>query len=112
MKIVTWNCNMAFRKKANLLLAYQPDIMIIPECEHPNKLLFPADSAKPSDILWFGKNKNKGLAIFSYSEYRFTVLKKYNKKLRHIIPISVTGGRADFNLFAIWANNPVDPDGQ
>ena len=28
-----------------------------------------------------------------------------------IIPIAVTGGYFDFNLFAIWANNPKDPDG-
>ena len=112
MKIITWNCNMAFRKKADLLLGYEPDILIIPECEHPDKLLFPVSSVKPKDILWFGKNQNKGLAIFSYSDYRFTVLKKHNKKLRHIIPISVTGGQVDFNLFAIWANNPMDPDGQ
>ena len=103
---------MAFRKKADLLLGYEPDILIIPECEHPDKLLFPVSSVKPKDILWFGKNQNKGLAIFSYSDYRFTVLKKHNKKLRHIIPISVTGGQVDFNLFAIWANNPMDPDGQ
>jgi exonuclease III len=35
MKIITWNCNMAFRKKADWILQYEPDILIIPECEHP-----------------------------------------------------------------------------
>ena len=29
-----------------------------------------------------------------------------------IIPIAVTGGHFDFTLYAIWANNPSDPDGQ
>jgi exodeoxyribonuclease III len=29
-----------------------------------------------------------------------------------IVPIRVTGGAYDFNLFAVWANNPADPDGQ
>ena len=29
-----------------------------------------------------------------------------------IIPIEVSGGSIDFTLFAIWANNPDDPDGQ
>jgi endonuclease/exonuclease/phosphatase family metal-dependent hydrolase len=28
-----------------------------------------------------------------------------------IVPISVTGGEFDFNLFAVWAYNPTDPDG-
>ena len=112
MKIITWNCNMAFRKKAILLLKYQPDILIIPECEHPDKLAFPPGTPDPKDILWFGKNQNKGLAIISYCGYRFTVLQKHNLKLQHIIPISVAGGPYEFNLFAIWANNPNDPEGQ
>ncbi|HQD10259.1 MAG TPA: hypothetical protein PLQ65_11385, partial [Flavihumibacter sp.] len=40
MKIITWNCNMAFRKKADLMLAQQPDILVVPECEHPDKHVF------------------------------------------------------------------------
>ncbi|WP_064197591.1 MULTISPECIES: endonuclease/exonuclease/phosphatase family protein [Emticicia] len=112
MRIITWNCNMAFRKKATFILAYKPDILIIPESEHPDKLLFPIDTPKPTDILWFGKNKNKGLAILSYSNFRFTVLDNHNQDLQIIIPIAVTNGQFDFNLFAIWANNPADRDGQ
>jgi exonuclease III len=103
---------MAFRKKAALLLSYQPDILIIPECEHPDKLIFPPGTTLPGDILWFGKNQHKGLAIIAYGPYRLKIIQKHNRKLQHIIPISVTGGKIDFNLFAIWANNPTDPDGQ
>ena len=103
---------MAFRKKADFILTYKPDILIVPECEHPDKLLFTIDTPKPADILWFGKNKNKGLAIFSYSNFRFTVLENHNQDLQMIIPIAVTNGQFEFNLFAIWANNPTDRDGQ
>ena len=67
MKVITWNCNMAFRKKADFILAHKPDILIVPECEHPDKLLFAAETSKPKDALWFGKNRNKGFAIFSYA---------------------------------------------
>jgi exodeoxyribonuclease III len=103
---------MAFRKKAEPILTYKPDILIVPECEHPDKLLFSIDTPKPTDTLWFGKNQNKGLAIFSYSNFRFTVLDIHNQDLQMIIPIAVTDGQFDFNLFAIWANNPTDRDGQ
>lgn len=103
---------MAFRKKADLILTHKPDILIVPECEHPDKLLFNADTKKPTDTLWFGTNRNKGLGIFSYSDFRFEVLDEHNQDLQMIIPISVTGGSFDFILFAIWANNPKDPDGQ
>jgi exodeoxyribonuclease III len=103
---------MAFRKKANFILAYQPDIVVIQECEHPDKLKFNPDTPTPSAVLWFGTNKNKGLGIFSYSKYRFKLLRNHNQELKMIIPIAVTGGEFNFTLFAIWANNPDDPDGQ
>lgn len=102
---------MAFRKKAAAILAHQPDILVVPECEHPDKLIFPPDLPQPADTLWFGKNPHKGLAIFSYSQYRFTLHQHHNPGLRMIIPIAVSGGAFQFNLFAIWANHPEDPDG-
>ncbi len=103
---------MAFRKKADFILTHKPDILIVPECEHNDKLLFTMETTKPTDLVWFGKNKNKGLGIFSYSNFRFSVLDNHNQDLQMIIPIAVSGGQFDFNLFAIWANNPTDPDGQ
>jgi exodeoxyribonuclease III len=102
---------MAFRKKADVILAHKPDILVVPECEHPDKLKFTGATAKPKDSLWFGKNTNKGLGIFSYSKYRFTVLDMHNPDLRMIVPIAVSGGDTDFVLYAVWANNPSDPDG-
>ena len=103
---------MAFRKKAALILTHKPDILIIVECEHPDKLLFTADIPKPTDSLWFGKNRHKGLAIFSYSNFRFKILDNHNEDFKMIIPIEVTGGQFDFNLFLIWAYNPTDKDGK
>lgn len=111
MKIITWNCNMAFRKKASFILDHKPDILIVPECEHPDKLLFSDNIPEPTDILWFGKNRNKGLAVFSFGDYRFKVLENHNQDLKMIIPIAVTGKKFTFTLFAIWANNPADKDG-
>jgi exodeoxyribonuclease-3 len=112
MKVITWNCNMAFRKKAGAILLHQPDILIVQECECPEKLIFPADTPMPTDTLWFGKNRHKGIAIFSYGAYKLRMLDVHNPGLEHIIPVAVTGGQLDFNLFAIWANNPTDSDGQ
>ena len=112
MRIITWNCNMAFRKKAGAILSYRPDILVVPECEHPDKLVFNEDMPQPTDRLWFGKNPSKGLGIFSYSRFRFKVLDIHNEKFQMVVPIEVTGGHFDFILFAIWANHPTDPDGQ
>lgn len=103
---------MAFRKKAEFILAHNPDIVVIPECENPDKLKFPVGTKLPTDILWYGSNQNKGIGIFSYSDYRFKLLKCHNPIFKNILPIAVTGGNVDFTLFAIWANNPEDKDGQ
>jgi exonuclease III len=103
---------MAFRKKAGSILTHKPDIVLIPECEHPDKLKFTTGTPEPADTLWFGTNPNKGLGIFSYSKFRFQLHGTHNPELRMIIPVSVTDGTIDFMLYAIWANNPADPDGQ
>ncbi|MGZ3765003.1 MAG: endonuclease/exonuclease/phosphatase family protein [Mucilaginibacter sp.] len=112
MKIITWNCNMAFRKKAELILQHRPDILIIPECEHPDKLKFPALTTQANDIVWHGDNQNKGLGVFSYGGYKLQRLPIHNPDFKTIIPISVTGGAVDFTLLAIWANNPADKGNQ
>ena len=112
MKIIAWNCNMAYRKKAAAILSHQPDIVVVPECECPDNLAFGVEVTKPADILWFGRNKHKGLGIFSYSNWRFRLLDDHNESLRMIVPVEVCDGKERFILFAIWANNPDDKDGQ
>jgi exodeoxyribonuclease-3 len=111
MRIITWNCNMAFRKKADIILAHKPDILVVPECEHPDKLKFNADTPKPNDVLWFGSNQNKGLGIFSYCDLKFKVHDRHNRRYKLIVPITVTNGYSDLTLYAVWAYNPKDPDG-
>jgi exodeoxyribonuclease-3 len=102
---------MAFRKKADFILTYKPDILIVPECEHPDKLKFENATPTPPDVFWFGSNVNKELGVFSYCDYRFKLLDNHNADLKTILPLSVSNGTHDFTLFAIWANNPKDPDG-
>jgi exonuclease III len=112
MKIIAWNCNMAFRKKAEYILAHKPDIIVVPECENPDKLIFKDDTLIPKEIIWHGTNKNKGLGVLSYSDYKLKLLDCHNPNFKNILPIAVTKGDFNFILFAIWANNPDDKDGQ
>lgn len=103
---------MAFRKKADAILALKPDILVVQECEHPEKLVFNLNTPSPTDILWFGTNINKGLGIFSYGNFTLKKLKTHNSELKMMVPIAVLGNQLNFTLYAIWANNPTDPDGQ
>ena len=89
----------------------KPDILIIPECEQENKLQFGLLIPQPNDFLWYGDTGKKGIAIFSYSNYKFRLLKEFNPDFRYIIPLEVTDGKNSFLLFAIWAmdnkHNPL-----
>lgn len=111
MKIATWNCNMAFRNKAEFILKHKPDILVVPECEHPDKLKFKKKSQHYHDVLWFGSNHHKGLGIFSYSDFRFKLDKGYDPDFKLVIPISAQNKKTKLQLYAIWANNPGDRDG-
>jgi hypothetical protein len=37
MKLVSWNTAMRFRDKIETILPYNADILVIPECEAPEK---------------------------------------------------------------------------
>jgi len=110
MKIITWNCNMAFRNKVQLLTVQQPDLLVIPECEHPDKIVFPGDY-QPSSKLWFGSNLHKGLGIFSFGSYSLKLRRTHEPAFRMVVPVQVKGPGISLGLYAIWANNPDDPDG-
>jgi len=101
---------MAFRKKAEFILAKRPDVLIVPECEHPDKLIFKSQVPKPTDQFWFGKNQNKGLGIFSYSDFKIELLSIHNPDFRFVLPLSVTNDKIKLTVFAIWAQKPEKHD--
>jgi len=61
MRIVTWNCNMAFRNKRAEILDWDPDILVIQESESP---AHNGSWDEFTDWAWIGDNPSKGLAIF------------------------------------------------
>ncbi len=60
MKLITWNCQGAFRKKADYIISHKPDILIVPESEHPDKLGFGTLTQKPKDYYWHGDSPRFG----------------------------------------------------
>jgi exodeoxyribonuclease-3 len=95
---------MAFRKKTASMLALNPDLLIIPECECLERLKFPSPASQPRYKIWIGDNPTKGIGIFSYSDLEITLHELYNPAFRYVVPIKVNGDKR-FNLLAIWAMN-------
>ncbi|OJU28512.1 MAG: exonuclease [Sphingobacteriales bacterium 41-5] len=110
MRIIEWNCQGAFRHKNKEILELKPDILIVPECEREYNLRFGRLTPKPNDFIWYGDSNKKGIAIFSYSTYKFRLLKDFNPNFRYIVPLEVTDGATSFLLFAVWAmDNKQNP---
>ena len=110
MRIIEWNCQGAFRLKNKEVFELRPDILIVPECEREEKLEFGKLTPKPNDFLWYGDTGKKGIAIFSFSDYKFRQLKEFNPNFRYIIPLEVYNKTNSFLLFAVWAmDNKQNP---
>ena len=103
MRLIEWNCQGAFSKKNERILSLRPDILIVPECESAEKLKFGKLTPEPNSFVWRGDSPNKGLGVFSYSNYKLELLDCFNPKFRYILPIKVSDGETEFILFAIWA---------
>lgn len=103
---------MAFRKKANKIIDYNPDIIVVPECENVDKIEFDFLSKHPNDSFWYGDNKNKGLGVLSFTNYSITLEKWHNPEFKTILPLAIKNDKEEFTLFAVWANNPGDKEYQ
>ena len=108
MKLVTWNCQGAFRKKYARIARSTPDLAVIQECEHPDKLKWKGVLPPPTSQLWFGENANRGLGIFSWNNLEFKPDASYDPSIHYCVPIKVSGA-CSFNLLAVWAMEHTDP---
>lgn len=110
MKIITWNCNGAFRKKFEHLVSFDADLLIIQECENP------ADSKDrhymdwASNYLWTGDSKNKGIGIFAEDHINLRKLDWSNQyedhSVKHFLPCSVND---EFDILAVWLHQNNSP---
>ncbi|MHB1393501.1 MAG: endonuclease/exonuclease/phosphatase family protein [Clostridia bacterium] len=105
MIVVSWNCNGAFRKKCENILKFNPDILIIQECENPDMVRYPVgfNDLMPNHI-WVGDNKNKGLAIFS--KYKLVKNMWEDGKNKYFISCNIMN---EFNLLGVWCHQANSP---
>jgi hypothetical protein len=53
MKLITWNASMRFRDKIESILPFNADILVIPECEAPEKWRASKRLQEINQFLWF-----------------------------------------------------------
>ena len=103
MRIVSWNCNGAFRKKHSKILSLDADIYVIQECENPDIALDKGYINFSDSYVWTGENKNKGLGIFSKNGIDFKETSWPKNGLRNFTSICI---HSEFNLLGVWACRP------
>lgn len=111
MKIVTWNCNGAFRKKFEHILDFKADIYIVQECENPLESVLKEYQEWAKNHLWIGDGKNKGIGIFAKPEIELKKLDWSNKfedhNVKHFLPCKIN---QEFDLLAVWTHRNNSPN--
>jgi len=107
MRIISWNCNGALRKKLGTLSALKPDICIIQECEDPTRCSDIAYREWAKNHLWIGSNKNRGLGVFAKPDISLEQVELDPGPLELFLPCIIANR---FSLLATWtrqANSPT-----
>lgn len=101
MRIVSWNCNGAFRRKFRQLDALDADVLVVQECENP------ATSAPDyrdwaGDHAWIGRLQSRGMGIFPRRGQRLEALPWPDADLRHFLPVRLDDRT---NLVGVWTQH-------
>ena len=99
MKIVSWNCNGALRKKFRALQALDVDICVIQECENPAESQDDAYRDWAQNHLWVGRNRHKGLGVFAKPQIKLTRRRWWDHGLELFLPCRIGD---EFDLLAVW----------
>lgn len=98
MRLVTWNCNGALRRKLERLDALDADILVVQECEDPAQSTSEYQ-AWAGDHAWVGYGKNKGIGIFPRRGQSIEQLAWSNHGFELFLPARV-GGNVD--VVGVW----------
>jgi exonuclease III len=104
MKIVTWNCQQAFARKAVRVFADSPDIVVVQECSRQSVEAVEAVEYEGFAGVWAGGNPNRGMAVFArkgWSVRRAVDARRSDP--RWLVPFEVEGKQLTFTLVAVWA---------
>lgn len=93
---------MAFRKKHAEIIAQNPDLLIVIECEQEDKLKEALEDCNYKEILWFGDNPHKGIALIRFSDFGLELVPNYSEEYKYVLPLQMKAKKI-VNLFVIWA---------
>lgn len=97
MRILSWNCQMAYARKYEVVLALHPDVVLLQECSEKHI----QESGAPF-AHWVGTNPHKGLGILGFGKHTYTVSSLYTPEYPWFLPLHVED--AQINILGVWAH--------
>jgi len=107
LRIVTWNCNGALRKKWSRLAELEADVYVVQECEDPCQTNDVAYTGWCCNHLWTGTHKNKGIGVFASGDLTLQAIPLDSGRLELFLPCVVNG---DWPLLATWTKKANSPN--
>lgn len=107
MKIISWNCNGAFRCKFDNLLPFEADIWVVQESESPEYLHDKGIKIPADTHWWYGDRGCKGLSIFTFNGYKAEKAAFFSPEFKYALPVVITppeGTGQKFLLVGVWAS--------
>jgi exonuclease III len=107
LKILTWNCNGAFRKKFERIDSFEADIVVIQECEDPSQCTDEKYKKWAKNYVWIGDKKHKGLGVFCKKDISISKNDWQDDGTKYFISARIN---EMFDLIAVWnqRNNSND----
>ena len=106
MRVVSWNCHGAFRKKWQLMDACKADICIIQECENPAEVKDDAYREWSRNHLWVGTSRHRGLAVIAAPDIELTPVSLPIQRLELFLPCRIN---QDTHMLAVWTKQADSP---
>lgn len=94
---------MAFRNKYEKILELKPDLLVLQECEGKEKISKALKDYPVNNIIWYGENPHKGVAIISFNDLEIELLPDHDPEFQYIVPVRLKYFEQSINLFCIWA---------
>lgn len=101
MRLVTWNCNGALRRKTEALDSLQADIAVIQECEDPARADYDY-RAWAGNYLWHGDLKGRGIGIFARGKHQLEPLDWGNDNYKLFLAARVIGA---IDVIGVWTQS-------
>lgn len=106
MKVISWNCNGAFRRKYQLLEKFDADILVIQECDNSITCKDQVYASWACNYFWHGERDHKGIGVFAKQHIRVARNDWPDENLKYFLSVNVDD---KFNLVNSWCHGADSP---